>query len=697
MKRKIILFGCGLLRSAVTCAQVLFSNNFSNLSLQSYTTAAGVSLYTTVPAQFSLINDGFPRNIGSTTNPNSPFHVPGFKNAGWMVGYNANIKDTFLVSSSWLDDTGQSADSWVLTPTVLVGANTVLTWLAMSPDPSFRDGYEVYGTDKTGTLSPSDFKLGDRLFFLPDANTGGGGEKSNWTRRSIPLGIFEGLTLRFAFRNNSKAMYQLWIDDIEIRTSFYNKEVELSSVVTEKYIYTDTLQSVAVDVTNLGAATIHSLTLNYQYGNSPVNTQSFVVAGGLSYLQSARLNFALKYSIASPGYFPVKSWISLVDGANDQNLGSDTNATFVTVQAVSPIKNVMVEQFVSAFNGDCPDAQDRALALQSERVVQINVHDQDSLKEFYSTDLLGAYRRSFASAMFDRAYDNELMTNAVGSTFYQSRLNGRLKKVTPASVSIIGKSYNEGTRELYFTVKADFVGEVKGDYRINAYLVENNVYGPATDSSVNGFNQLSTLFNVPWSPYHQMGYFSEENDAWVLDARKFKHQNVLVHSFNGSFGYPGLIPPNGGTAGQSYQQNFGLIVPSPTVGINRYNSDNLYLVGFVTEYNADKNKRNVLNVIREKVTANAEVVSLQEQNHLDAFGLYPNPSKGKFFLSHLKTAANYQITVYDLFGKSILQKEILQAAEVEMFDLSGVPEGLYIVELRSGNTVLREKLVVSNN
>lgn len=698
MKKKYFLFIIiGSLFCHVSLAQILYSNSLGNLTLQSYTSGNVISQYTTVPNSFSVINDGFTNNPGALNNPNSPFHVPALNTTGWAVGYNSNLNDTFLVSTSWLSTSGITVDRWVITNTVTnISANTVLTWLAMSPDAAYPDGYEVYGTTKTGVLTSLDFTIGDRLFQLPDGNTQGGGEKSVWTRRSISLGAFAGQTLRFAFRNNSKNMFQLWIDDIEVKTLSNNLDAEAVSLETKKYFLINSPQTIKLSLINKGAVNISSVTVNYKYGTSPVNSQTFGFANGLAYLQTQTLTFGLPYSISSPGYYPVKSWISAVNGVTDPNTSNDTARFFVTVQSSSPQKNVLVEQFLSAKDGDSPESQQKLLGVQSGSVIAVNIHSSDSLNEINSSLITGAYLKSFSSAMIDRVYFNDLLTNTIKTPYYVSHIDSELKVITPASISIINKTYNIVTKQLAFTLKADFVGEVQGDYRINAYLTENNVYGNLADTTVNGYNQLSNYYNVPWSIYYQKGYFSPSENSWVLDALHYKHQNVLVYSFDGYFGNAGLIPLTGGTQGQSYQKTFTLSVPTTTNGIYKFNSDNLYIVGFVAEYNADKYQRNILNVVKEKITNNSEVVSIKENYNNAAVSIYPNPCNGVLFLNKLSLNKNYNLKIYNLLGKCIYERIIVNVNSTEKIYLSNISDGIYIIEISSDKENFRKKFIIQN-
>jgi hypothetical protein len=688
--KKILIFIVFLVSVSQLVSQTQFSNSFGNLSLQTYTTTSSSVQYTNAPVIYSVINDGLKNNIGSAINPNLPFNVPAFKTTGWAVVYNALENDTFLVSTSWLD-TLVAVNRWIITPPITnITANTVLTWLAKSPDANFKESYEVYGTNKTGTLVAQDFAVGDLLF----SSTG---ENSSWTRRSVSLGNFVGQTLRFAFKNNSNNKYQIWIDDIEVITLPNNLDGALTGIETPKYILTNASDSIKVNVSNLGAININTLVLNYTIGNSSINTQTFTLANGLSYKQTNLTKFSLPYTVSSAGNFKAKVWISSVNTIQDQNQSNDTTFTYITVQSYSPKKSVLIEQFVSAYDGDCTDAQQKVLALQNDSVIIVNVHDLDSLKETNSIGILNTYKKNTATAMIDRTYFSGPESVSVTRPYYNNLVAKQLKTVTPASVSIINKTYNSVTKQLSFTVKADFIGDVKGDLRLNAYLTENNVSGPSSDISANGYNQLNNYYNVSWSPYYQLGIFSSTYSAYVLKPYQFKHHNTLVYSFDGSFGNPGLIPTNGGTQGQSYQKTYTLTVPTPTNSASLYNSDNLYIVAFLAEYSSNQNNRNVLNVVKEKITPNSEILGVQEEQGNSFISLFPNPSNGNMYINSPKSLNTYEIKAIDIMGRCVFIETLNQVGNQAQLDLSALNNGVYFLSISSENGSFIEKVIIQKN
>ncbi len=688
--KKLILFIISVFSGVNLFSQTLFSNSFGNLSLQNYTTTSSSVQYTTFPSIFTIINDGYKNNIGSATNPNKPFNVPALKTEGWAVVYNTIENDTFLVSTSWLDTTA-NADRWIITPSITnITANTVLTWLAKSPDVNNKESYLVYGTNQIGTLTPFDFNVGNQLYI----NTG---ENAAWTRRSISLGNFAGQNLRFAFRDNSSNKYQLWIDDIEIVTLPNNLDAALVSIETPKYVLTNSSQIISTTISNLSAATINAVAINYQIGNSSIQTETISFSSGIGYKQSAPATFALPYNVSTAGNYKLKTWISAVNGSQDQNQFNDTSFTYITIQGSAPKKSVLVEQFVSAFDGECSGAQERILAKQNDSVIVVNIHDLDSLKEANSIGLISAYKKSTATAMFDRALYSNPGTIASTHPYHDSLLYKQLRKISPASISIVNKTYNPTTKQLIFTVKADFIGDVKGDLRLNAYLIENFVHGPWNDISVNGYNQLNNYYNVPWSAYYLKGIYSSLYGTYVLDGNQFQHHNTLVHSFDGSFGNPGLIPSGGGTQNQSYQQTYTLTVPTPTNNINKYTSDNLYIVGFLAEYDADITKRNVLNVVKEKVTANSETLGIKETIENIQLSVYPNPSNGTLYLNSPKPVNTYSIKVLDVMGKCVFMQELFQVGNTTVIHVPELNTGIYFLSVSSETSHFTEKILIQKN
>ena len=685
-------------------SQILFSNSFGNLTLQNNIQVIGsktiTTTYTTAPTGYNLIDDGFKNNIGTTNSPNQPFNVTSLKTTGWAVGYNSIEADTFLVTTSWLD-TSAATKRFIITPVInSISANSVLSWEAKSPDINFPEGYEVYvTTNTTGTLTVADFtNTANRVFYLADGNTAGSGEKNIWTKHGISLAAYAGQNIRVAFKDISKNMFQLWVDDIVVENiSSANDAAVSNSPLFYNYNIANTNGAVYCRVTNRGNTPITALTLNYSVIGLSNQTQAFGFSTAMSPYAVNDFTFNVPYNIAIPGYYKLKIWVNNVNSGADQNASNDTLNTFITIVTSVPAKNTLVEQFLSAYDGYSPDGQERLKALTSSSVIAVNVHDADLLSTTSASGLITTYRKTLSTAMVDRNYFNDVSSVPLARTSYSAHINQRKSVIVPVSVSISNKNYDSATRVLNFTVSATFVGEVKGEFRMNALLTENNVYGPITDTSYNGWNQLSFMYNIPFSPYFQQGYFLSAQNGYLLNAKQYKHMNVLDIALDGSFGAAGIIPNTGGTQGQTYTKAYSYTVPVTPAGQFRYTPENMYIVAYVAADSIDKNYRTVLNCTQDKMIAKSEaLVSVHELNFTSEFILYPNPSYGitNILIPENSFKKQVNISVLDVLGKEVYNQNTDMRFGLIQINLNHLNNGTYFMMVSDGNTKAIKKLVI---
>ncbi len=697
-KNTILLFA--LTFSFVTPkAQVVYQQTFSGLSMQSYTAANGTGSYALFQAPYQTINDSRQNRVGTSLNPNTPFNAPALKSAGWVIS--ANGPDTFAVSTSWLDTAANSVSRWFITPTISVPptGNVIFKWKARSPYQEARDGYELYVKATTNSsLTPQDFVPGDRLFIKPDNNTPGGGENSNWTNRSVQLlPQLMGQTVRIAFRNNSKDRFQLWIDDLIMETVPFLRDVEMAEAETGRYIKAGSPDSVRFTFKSKGAATIYSIQCGFQFHNSSPAYFSYTNSSGWSYDELVRLTIPVTYSLGSSGRYKVRVWVNSLNGLSDQNTLNDTATAFVCVQTTDVPKGVLLEQVLSANSGQSPDGMQKTLALQSNSVIIVNIHQNDSLVIPSFTGHISANNLSVCTAMANRRFFNDINGTSFGRLHYAPKTASELSATAPVSISIVSKSFNTTTRELLFNVKVDVFTELAGNYSLIAYLVENQVYGPVSDTTVNGYNQLNDFYSVPWSFYYQKGYFSPALGTHVLNAWEYKHQNVLLHALDGPYGDNSVIPSGGGTLFNDYSKTYLYTLPQTPAGIHKWIPENIYLVVFVAENGGDIKNKRVLNVIREKMISGTEVVALpNRQQNNNSFLIYPNPSAGYFFIStgeHKKTDL-FSYSVFDLNGRELLSGNFPGGREA-VLSFPELNNGVYFIRIKESHNTFTQKIVIT--
>ncbi len=537
-------------------SQVLYSERFNTLALTTGTNNASQNyLYSDVPSGMFTINVDTLR--AETTNSNYPFKATGQQQKAWLAYVPVGGTDTFAVSTSWLNPTG-TASAWLITPTISnIASNTVLTWEAMSPDFNNPDGYEIYVTTNTSaTPVVSDFST---LIFSKLV------ESNSWQTRGISLASFIGQNIRIAFKNNSTDKYQLWLDDIKVEniTNAYDAAALSHSIY--KYSAININNTISATFKNNGHTAITNLTINYKMDNGSTVSETKILSPALNYLESREIAFSTLYNSSIPAYNTFKIWTSTINSQADQVHANDTITGAITISSSVPAKKVLVEEFTSATCDWCPDGYTKLKSALSTNtnVIAASLHDNDNMMIPEALTLESEFNPNFPGALIDRYYFASNKAMAVEPVNWNTYITQRAAMKVPATVTITNVNYNSGTNQIDATVSANFVGDVKGDYRLNLYIKENNVYGPIADSITdNQWNQYNGLYNIPASPYYQYGNMVGAN--YLMSPASYKHQYVINAMMDGAFGGGASIPVNGSTIGQTYTKTYSYILPTLT-------------------------------------------------------------------------------------------------------------------------------------
>lgn len=662
----------------VTKSQTLYSERFNTLTLNTGTYSASGSvqtfLYSDIPPAMFSINNG--SLIADTLTGNYPFRVNGQKRKAFLSYKQANQLDTFVVSTSWLKPTA-TADNWIITPTInSIAANTVLSWEAMAPDAVNLDGYEVYVTTNISS-SPvvGDFTAINKVFSIVSEN-------NTWQTRGLSLAAYAGQNIRIAFKNNSTDKYQLWIDDIIVKNIPSGYDVATIINNTYKYSSVGLTNIVSATFKNNGFTPITSLSINYKIGANPIISETQTLVTPLSYLESKQLTFSVPFLSSTPAYNTVKIWNGLINGVADQLNTNDTLIGSVTISSSVPAKKVLVEEFTGTWCGWCPEGQSELnyAAFTNSNAVVVSLHDNDNMSSVSGNSLIADYANSFPSATIDQYLFPNNKSIAIERNDWNVFIAQRQAMIVPAAVSLTGISYNSSTREIKATVSSTFSGDVKGDYRLNLYIKENNVFGAIADSLLdNNWNQYSYLYNISSSPYYQFGNYLNPT-TFLMGSNRYKHRNVLDSLLDGPYGASGIIPISGSTNGQTYNKAYTYTLTTPVGTEYRYHEENIYLIGLLTEYNSDTKQRAVLNVAETKLNLLPETVGIKEQASYELnVNLFPNPTSTQCQLNYiLKDNSIVTISIYNVLGELVY-------TDTKNENAGNVSHELFVVNLQQGN------------
>jgi hypothetical protein len=83
------------------------------------------------------------------------------------------------------------------------------------------------------------------------------------------------------------------------------------------------------------------------------------------------------------------------------------------------------------------------------------------------------------------------------------------------------------------------------------------------------------------------------------------------------------------------------------------------------------------------------------QNELDAVSIFPNPSNGTVYVQGTIEAGNYEVTVFDLNGRSVYSTQGYSADEINLdLNLTSLESGLYSIQLTTDQASRTEKLLI---
>lgn len=699
MLKKIFFYLLIGVTSQHSFAQVLYSERFNNLTLNTGTYTANS---TTQSYLYNDISNGaFTINSGSLTADtligNYPFRANGQKQKAWLTYRPAainNTTDTFAVSTSWLNPAG-TANAWLITPTINnIDTNSVLTWNAIAPDAANSDGYSVYVTTNTISPSPATSDFSTALFSVTTENNA-------WTNRGISLAAYAGKNIRIAFRNNSTNKYQLWLDDIIVENATHKFDMAAVSNDVYKYSTKNINNTMMATFKNNGYTPVTSVTVKYQIGTNTPITEIQNFSTPVNYLNTKQIGFFTPFISGTAGYYTYKIWVDKINGKSDQLNANDTVTGAITLSNENVAKKLLVEEYTGVTYGWAPENYEalKSIAATNTNVIITSIHADDSMSTNEGNSLISDYANTLPSASIDQYYFAGKNEVSLQKYNWNSSITQRQSMKVPVSVAVTNATYNPTSRQIDATVEASFVGEVRGDYRLNLYVIENNVYGPITDNSDNDWNQYSYLYNAPTSPYYQVGNYLN-NSTYLMNPTDFKHQHVLTHMAGGAYGTNGVIPSNTITTNQTYTMSYSYVLPTCTNNGFRYNPDNIYLIGLVTEYDANTQRRAVLNAAQVKLNPNnAEIqvgINDVSRNTVEV-GLYPNPTSDYCTLNYnLSEAQNVSVSIYNTLGE-LVSMESLNTTPGNVshrLNVSHLPQGSYTIVVALKNSSVSKKLTI---
>lgn len=275
--------------------------------------------------------------------------------------------------------------------------------------------------------------------------------------------------------------------------------------------------------------------------------------------------------------------LSLVACSKDDSPSPSTNTgnggSIISTVPSTFTQKVLIETFTGAGQPQCTDGfvkLDNILSANTTKAIPVAIHYADAMEINQYTTLQSTFANGtapqFPSAMINR-------TSSLGMLIFnrtQWQSNFDVNKVKSPSCGLSIKSTingNQGTAEVH----CGFNASLAGNYKLTAYLVEDNITGSGSFyDQRNGYNTTSG------HPYFNQG------DP-ILN---FNHKYVLRKVISAELG--DAINSTNIKAGGEEIKNYTF----STAGMN---SANLYVVAFISKNGSTSTDKSVLNVQRVKI------------------------------------------------------------------------------------------------
>lgn len=582
----------------------------------------------------------------------------------FMTGTNLSLPAAagqVLVSRSWVNvggpnGTALNPDNLSISPAIdLTGAsdNVFLEYTFYTNQGFPQDKYSVYvSTVNTAT---------GILATTPIHTETGTASTAVGTVRSLDLSSYMGQTIYVTFRHYD--CYDkdfIAIDNLSVKT-ISNNDVSLESANVQEYILANQNTSLELELKNIGANEINSVTVNWNDGTDHIATIPVTIAIG----ETTIVNHPTALNYTALNVFDIQVTVTEVNSNIDPDMSNNSQmASFRTISQDGGTK-ALIEEGTGTWCQFCPRgmvAMEYMYDNHSDKFVGIAVHNGDPMTNTEYDNAVSF--TGFPGMHMDRTYKDMSVTQELMEAYvlYRSAIPN------PVSIDIeTSVSGNQLTVDASATFHSNYTG---ANLRLAAIVIENNVTGTTA-----GYNQINAYSGGAYGP---MGGY--ENLPYTVPASMMVYDHVGRALLGGYNGVTGSVPSTL-TDGQTVNYTFNYTVPTA------YDIDRIHVVIVVL----DADTGYVVN----SNSAYAGSLSVDNLDMTSGFSVYPNPANDIVNLQ-INQDGKYAVKIYDITGKEVLAKapEFLTSSSTLPLNVSSLSQGMYIISIEGESQSFSEKLII---
>jgi hypothetical protein len=351
-------------------------------------------------------------------------------------------------------------------------------------------------------------------------------------------------------------------------------------------------------------------------------------------------------------------------------------------------KYTLLEEGTGTWCGYCPDGSQRLQEVVEPtypRCITVAFHNGDPM-ELTGDPFNSAYITGFPGAAIDRVpftHPNSSGTPVtsinVGRGYWSTDVGVRDALSPNFSVELTGL-YDSTTKTITLTVKGKALAAMTGDYRINAYVVEDSISSAPTN-------------------YEQHSYLNGTSSSWyfgkgsVIPAADYSHMNVVMKVLASGGSIYGDAAFTNPAVGATASKTYTYVIPSTSTP--KYTK----VVGLVQKYGSATTDRPIENAARAKVRLMwKNTVSVPTTNIMEDVELFPNPAANYVHVNgQLNNPSETKITIVNTIGQ-VVSENIFPANGTmfsENISLNNISNGVYYITIENNGEKVSRKLTVA--
>ncbi len=417
-----------------------------------------------------------------------------------------------------------------------------------------------------------------------------------------------------------------------------------------------------VDITgiikNMGGEILTSIDIEYTVNGGSAVSETL---SGLSIASLATYDFTLSTpaNLTSSEPYEISVHISNGNGLGpDSNPDNDDISTTISTVEYIPTKTVLIEEGTGTWCGWCVRGHvymDYMAEEFPDSFIGIASHNSDPMTVPAYDSGLAPILQGFPNAYVGRSIIADPLD-------MEDAYHIEKEVIAPVALTIQNKTYNENTRQLSFTLVAEFVASVS-NFRFNAVIVEDEVTG--TGSAWNQSNSYS-------GGTTEMGGY--ENLPDPVPAEDMVYQDVARDILGGFVGTPSSLPATI-SAGETHSYEY-----TTTIDEN-WDINHIEVVGMVINMNNGK----VENACKTEL-----IIGMTELQTSHELSVYPNPATDVVRICALEEMKHLQI--FNATGQLVLEQKT--SGLDSKINISKYESGYYFIKVYTLNKIIVKKIII---